>query len=133
MKDNNINEDNIGNIEKGNVLTEKINNNENNKYDEENNKGISLNNEHFENDTNDVLNSDDMNTKQQKKEDNEESYEKSKINSLSNKNNNIYYLKDNNYFIDTLFNYCKSNKDLHFAVQTILPNFSKRFLSNSLD
>ncbi|SOV77088.1 DNA2/NAM7 helicase, putative [Plasmodium sp. gorilla clade G3] len=131
MKDNNIKEDKIGSVEKENVLIEMLSNNENNKYDEEKAKGISLYNEHFEDDTNDVLNIEDMNKK--KKEEDEESFEKSKISSLSNKNTNTYYLKDNNYFIDTLFNYCKSNKDLHFAVQTILPNFSKRFLSNCVD
>ncbi|CRG94161.1 DNA2/NAM7 helicase, putative [Plasmodium gallinaceum] len=38
------------------------------------------------------------------------------------------YLKNKNYFIDTLYNYCKANKELYIAVTSILPNFCKNFL-----
>ncbi|SOV14688.1 DNA2/NAM7 helicase, putative [Plasmodium gaboni] len=142
IKDNNIKEETVGSIKNENVFTEMIKNNDKNIYDEEKmNGGIPLYNEHIEDEPNNILNIDEMNNKKKKKDEDEESFERAKISSLSNKNNNnnnnknnnIYYLKDNNYFIDTLFNYCKSNKHLHFAVQKILPNFSKKFLFNCVD
>ncbi|EUD67465.1 hypothetical protein C922_02171 [Plasmodium inui San Antonio 1] len=37
-------------------------------------------------------------------------------------------LKNSNYFIDMLYNYCKANKELVFVVQSILPNFSRQIL-----
>ncbi|SCO72247.1 DNA2/NAM7 helicase, putative [Plasmodium vivax] len=37
-------------------------------------------------------------------------------------------LKNSNYFIDMLYNYCKANKELLFVVQSILPNFSRQIL-----
>ncbi|ANQ07798.1 Uncharacterized protein PCOAH_00022470 [Plasmodium coatneyi] len=37
-------------------------------------------------------------------------------------------LKNSNYFIDMLYNYCKKNKELIFVVQSILPNFSRQIL-----
>ncbi|SCP04091.1 DNA2/NAM7 helicase, putative [Plasmodium ovale] len=40
----------------------------------------------------------------------------------------IIYEKNENYFVDTLFNFCKTNEELLFAVQCALPEFSKTFL-----
>ncbi|SCN61835.1 DNA2/NAM7 helicase, putative [Plasmodium chabaudi chabaudi] len=42
--------------------------------------------------------------------------------------NNILHIKNNNYFIDTLNNFCKKNTGLLFAVNCILPKFSNTFL-----
>ncbi|SBT34562.1 DNA2/NAM7 helicase, putative [Plasmodium ovale wallikeri] len=40
----------------------------------------------------------------------------------------IIYEKNENYFVDTLFNFCKNSEELLFAVQCALPEFSKTFL-----
>ncbi|KJP86011.1 hypothetical protein AK88_04342 [Plasmodium fragile] len=37
-------------------------------------------------------------------------------------------VKNSNYFIDMLYNYCKANKELILVVQSILPNFSQQIL-----
>ncbi|CRG99655.1 DNA2/NAM7 helicase, putative [Plasmodium relictum] len=50
----------------------------------------------------------------------------SKIDSVSHENK--IYLRNHNYFIDTLYNYCKSNKELYIAMKSILPNFCENFL-----